>query len=306
MSEMVHKLKESEVRKDLLFEAVDQNLAIIQFDTDRKVSYVNEIFSKTMQFDKPEDMIGLHHQLFCFDDFARSTDYQTFWTSLLNGRSFQDKIERKDAKGNRVWLEATYMPVYEGSKIAGILKVATDITKRQSGIQDVVDNLMDMSLTLNTRADEGVRHHEELDGKINAIAHKSKENTAILHELRVEAEEIRGVVKTIRDIAVQTNMLSLNAAIEAARAGEHGRGFDVVAKEVRKLSTKVEESIGEVRENIDNITKEITNITEGTEQIQKDVENGQAQIHIASEGYKDVVSSANSLKKEASALSEII
>ncbi|REJ09060.1 methyl-accepting chemotaxis protein [Halobacillus trueperi] len=303
---MVHKLEESGVRKDLMFEAAEQNLAMIQFGTDRKVSYVNEIFSSTMQFRSTDDMIGLHHQNFCFDDFAKSREYDTFWNGLLRGRSYQDKIERKDAKGNRVWLEATYMPVYDGAKIVGVMKVATDITKRQSEITEVVESLKEMSATLNARAEEGVRQHEELNDKINEIAVKSKENTDVLIDLRKQAEDIQGVVKTIRDIAAQTNLLSLNAAIEAARAGEHGRGFDVVAKEVRKLSTKVEESIGEVRENIDNITKEISNITSGTEQIRKDVESGQVQINEASAGYKEVVGSAESLKKEAEALSGII
>ena len=79
------------------------------------------------------------------------------------------------------------------------------------------------------------------------------ENTVTLNNLQVQADSIKGIVQTIREIAAQTNLLALNAAIEAARAGEHGRGFNVVAQEVRKLAARVEASIVEVRENIDGI-----------------------------------------------------
>ncbi|MYL38537.1 methyl-accepting chemotaxis protein [Halobacillus litoralis] len=74
----------------------------------------------------------------------------------------------------------------------------------------------------------------------------------------MQAQNIQEVVKTIKDIASRINLLSLNAAIEAERVGEDGRGFDIVAKEVLKLSNKVKHSIGEVRENVGLVTEEIS------------------------------------------------
>lgn len=56
------------------------------------------------------------------------------------------------------------------------------------------------------------------------------------------SEEINKIIKTISDIAFQTNILSLNASVEAARAGSAGKGFAVVASEVKQLSEKSSEA----------------------------------------------------------------
>lgn len=74
-----------------------------------------------------------------------------------------------------------------------------------------------------------------------------------LHALTRQAESIRSVTRLIRDVARQTNLLSLNAAIEAARAGAAGRGFAVVAAEVRDLARQA----GSATRDIESSLKEL-------------------------------------------------
>ena len=295
------------VTDELVVRSLEKNLAIIRFDLDRRVAYVNDVFASSMGYNK-EEMYGMQHKEFCFPHFVNSPGYELFWQDLFSGKSVQDKIERMDAKGNAVWLEATYMPVFDenNEQVIGVSKIATNITDRQNNMSVVVQRMQEMSDSLNQRAEKGIERSQELLLSVDKIAEVSIENTQTLANLETQAVSIQGIVQTIRNIASQTQLLALNAAIEAAHAGEFGRGFDVVAKEVRKLSSMVQDSIIQVKDSVDAITLEINKISKGTNQVQENIEASQQQIQIALDDFNNISSSAQDLDTQAREVMNII
>lgn len=282
--------------------ALEMSLAIIEFDPYGNVLWANHNFAQAMGYSTTE-LPGMQHRQFCNPEFVKSLEYEAFWKSFRNGQSFQQKVQRITKKGDPIWLEATYTPVFdENGKIQAVIKVATDITARENGSAEVTHNLQQMAENLKERADKGTSRSDEVVAAMDKIIEQTNKNVSTLKMLNERTEDIRGIVKTIEDIASQTNLLALNAAIQAAHAGQYGRAFNVIADEIRKLANQSKESILEVQANVKNITEQVQNISAGTVHSEKLIFDSQTHIEQTVQEFSAVGKAAGQLETQAKSL----
>ncbi len=133
--------------------------------------------------------------------------------------------------------------------------LSDDACEEASALEEISASVEELnSMTLSTLAH--IRNLSQLardaDAATSGGAQQMGELVAAMDGVRQTNHEIAKILKSIDEIAFQTNILALNAAVEAARAGEAGAGFAVVAEEVRNLAGRSAEAARETRNRIES------------------------------------------------------
>lgn len=152
-------------------------------------------------------------------------------------------------------------------------------TQQASSVEELASRVREISEQAKKTADGAldVRSKTHEAGREVSLCNQKMQNLVeAMDKIQTSSEEIEKILKTIDDIAFQTNILALNAAVEAARAGNAGKGFAVVAEEVRNLAGKSAKAAQNTSELIGNSTEAVhmgTEIAQNTADVLMEVVN---------------------------------
>ncbi len=183
-----------------------------------------------------------------------SESLQSIRSNLANViRDISQVAREVDSSANLVSTGAQALSQGTLEQAASIESLVSNVTAITSQIQTSTVRCGDASELV----DKATGYTAEADTKMEQLTEATK-------NIDRSSTEISTIIKTIEDIAFQTNILALNAAVEAARAGSAGKGFSVVADEVRNLAAKSAEAAQNTNTLINRSIQDVKTGTEST------------------------------------------
>ena len=158
-----------------------------------------------------------------------------------------DSADRLDAGSDQVSSGAQSLAQGTTEQAAAVEKMLATISELSDQVKQNALNATNAG-ELSVQAGDGVAESNQFMNEL----------VLAMAEIQRTSDEIGKIIKTIDDIAFQTNILALNAAVEAARAGAAGKGFAVVADEVRNLAAKSAEAAKTTTSLVSNTQKAIS------------------------------------------------
>lgn len=226
--------------------------------------------------------------------------------SAKNNKNGATEIETSTEKQNESALGLTETV---GELLKANENIADGATQLASEVNTLALNVESTESKVNKtfgQVQEGSTQINDMTENMKSVYGISKDLENSVDDLNSGLHGITEMVVIIKDIANQTNLLSLNASIEAARAGEQGRGFAVVASEIRSLSDSCQNSVVSIEETIQKLTKLVNVVMEKAKENLTIIENSEKQADKVSSSFNVIKGNVESISESTKDISKSI
>ena len=226
-------------------------------------------------------------------------DYQKIFQSMKKIKdSFNDTLSTMNRSADQVSSGSDQVS-------SGAQALSQGATEQASSVEELAASINEISGNINRNA-EGAQEAGKKAEAVGEVAGESNRRMQdmlnAMSDINNASGEIGKIIKTIEDIAFQTNILALNAAVEAARAGAAGKGFAVVADEVRNLASKSADASKNTAVLIENSLHAVENGKKIADETPKSLEEVMTGINDAT-AMMDTIAKAS--KEQAEAITQI-
>ncbi len=184
---------------------------------------------------------------------------------------------------------ASAQPIFDGGKVIGVLSAIISNEK--------MDGMRLLATELSSSVEEMSATNEELAVASVDVSNRLGELSKFSESMTGDIQQINTIVNLVKDLAMKSKILGLNASIEAARSGEHGRGFAVVASEIQKMSQSSTDSAESITNQLESIKQSIDQVNESANQIATFTQQFSVSMHELTDAYKGINSVAEKLMR---------